>query len=734
MAGYAPSYGVPFPSSAQPVYGSPSSRDRDHHPIPMHAGYPGPQYTPQQVPVAFPSRSSPDFSPSPGSPSQPPPVPGTRAYYARPTPDGRVEYTPVVAEATQVRTPQGVMQSVQWVQDSSSKSRSKHRSSRSPTVGPAGMPGMPGMGMPPGPSISGVPPMHGPPQGMSGLAGMPLTTPYPPRPTTAPTTPGFAYDMHRYGDMLYNKGGDRDDGMRDWAKENKQQQKEMERQAKARRKEEKEAAKRMQRWEKEQRERERAEEKERKRAHQDRDRILSRSNSVANFGQYGGRERRISGNVNGAFDRERRPSLGASAAPGPGFDRERRISGRDLHAKLQAMGFGPNDRERAISGGFGGARSRRVSMSEERPTGERSRRVSGVSSYERPSFYPGAGGGAPPGPPRPNYPPAGAYDKGGSMYGDRGYGHPGDRSYPPSPNQVPMAPGSSAGPPGYGPGSEYGRSPAAFRHGNSPQPGPGSAYGGDGYASSRSGVPRGAYSESGAPHPAAYSESGSYSMRGRGSPPSFNREPNRAQAYTPFESFPVVYDLNDMITLLPSLPPLPAVLVPHDVLHDDWGRYMNALIAAWQGKRGDRTSRRGYAVADLIDDWNSSFFLARGVELVLYRGRERITAPGAGGRVDEQLLRHLSSSSLSSSSLSSTSDDSSDDDDEEDGYMSTRRSTRSGRSWAEGSSRKSDRKEKRRQKKRKDKARGRGEEDRYALFATCITSKSMSTANIHSRP
>lgn len=269
------------------------------------------------------------------------------------------------------------------------------------------------------------------------------------------------------------------------------------------------------------------------------------------------------------FERERRPSVSTST-PGPGFDRERRTSGRDLHAKLQAMGFGPSERERAISGGLGGGpRSRRVSVSEGMGVnGERSRRVSGVSSYERPSFYPGAGGGSAASGPMSGY-PGGAYDKAGAMYGNgnRGFGQTGDRSYPPSPNRIPVAPGSSPGRQDYGPqSSEYGRSHgAAYRHGASPQPG--STYGGNGYASSQSGLPH-----------TAYSESSSYSTRGRGSAPSFSREPNRAQAYTPFESFPVVYDLNDMISLLPSLPPLPAVLVPHDVLHEDWGRYMNVSV------------------------------------------------------------------------------------------------------------------------------------------------------------
>ena len=55
--------------------------------------------------------------------------------------------------------------------------------------------------------------------------------------------------------------------------------------------------------------------------------------------------------------------------------------------------------------------------------------------------------------------------------------------------------------------------------------------------------------------------------------------------------------------------------------------------------------------ADLINLWNVSFFGPRGVELVLYKGRERRTGPQAG-----QLDSELSDSDDSFSSSSSDSD------------------------------------------------------------------------------
>jgi len=41
--------------------------------------------------------------------------------------------------------------------------------------------------------------------------------------------------------------------------------------------------------------------------------------------------------------------------------------------------------------------------------------------------------------------------------------------------------------------------------------------------------------------------------------------------------------------------------------------------------------------ADPVDLWNSAFFLVRGVEVVLYKGRERRSGPNAGSSIDSFL-------------------------------------------------------------------------------------------------
>ena len=57
-------------------------------------------------------------------------------------------------------------------------------------------------------------------------------------------------------------------------------------------------------------------------------------------------------------------------------------------------------------------------------------------------------------------------------------------------------------------------------------------------------------------------------------PLAFSRPPNAALAYPPFEGFWIIKDVKQMLASLPELPPLPAVLVPHDMQHEEWDRYM----------------------------------------------------------------------------------------------------------------------------------------------------------------
>ena len=53
-------------------------------------------------------------------------------------------------------------------------------------------------------------------------------------------------------------------------------------------------------------------------------------------------------------------------------------------------------------------------------------------------------------------------------------------------------------------------------------------------------------------------------------PEGFSRPPNRAHPYTQFEMFKI----GDLDEVMEAMPRMPAVLVPHDVYHDDWIRLM----------------------------------------------------------------------------------------------------------------------------------------------------------------
>lgn len=65
--------------------------------------------------------------------------------------------------------------------------------------------------------------------------------------------------------------------------------------------------------------------------------------------------------------------------------------------------------------------------------------------------------------------------------------------------------------------------------------------------------------------------------------------------------------------------------------------------------------RRSTLAADLINLWNTSFFFHRGVELMLYKGKERRTGPQAG-LVDNRLPLDDDDDDDDTSSDSSTSD------------------------------------------------------------------------------
>lgn len=157
------------------------------------------------------------------------------------------------------------------------------------------------------------------------------------------------------------------------------------------------------------------------------------------------------------------------------------------------------------------------------------------------------------------------------------------------------------------------------------------------------------------------------------------------------------------------------------------------MSLAWSGKlpvpdyaRDGRAPKRTTLTADLIDLWNTSFFLKRGVEVVLFKGRERRSGRGAG-TVELHLPGFDDLASYSDDS--EDEDDSSEDDsDLEDRYrygggaygrgveaqlaeLQEAKRLRKERKRAEKRRRKQEKKQRRKQKEA---------ERKYALYITCV--------------
>ncbi|TFK43239.1 hypothetical protein BDQ12DRAFT_642691 [Crucibulum laeve] len=201
-------------------------------------------------------------------------------------------------------------------------------------------------------------------------------------------------------------------------------------------------------------------------------------------------------------------------------------------------------------------------------------------------------------------------------------------------------------------------------------------------------------------------------------PEGFSRPINASLPYTPFDTMKI----QDMDEFMERQPRMPLVLQPHDVYHEDWSRLMKDLTLAWSGTlpvpalaQNGHQPRRSQLAADLIDLWNSSFFLARGVELVLFKGRERRSGAHAG-TVDQNLPNYDDDDDDLSSSDDSSSEES-DDSDVPTGpygrppgtYDDIRR-----RKEAKVERKKMRRREKKQRRKERAKAK------RYALYITCI--------------
>ncbi|PCH41354.1 hypothetical protein WOLCODRAFT_137346 [Wolfiporia cocos MD-104 SS10] len=215
-------------------------------------------------------------------------------------------------------------------------------------------------------------------------------------------------------------------------------------------------------------------------------------------------------------------------------------------------------------------------------------------------------------------------------------------------------------------------------------------------------------------------------------PDCFSRAPNLAQPYTHFE----MIKIQDMDMFLEGpCPRMPLVLQPHDVFHEDWIRFMQDLGLAWQGKMlaaaipepDGRPPKRSTSGAIIVELWNENFFGRRGVEVVLYKGRERRTGPGAGS-VDLHLPGFDTYDAVSSDSEDDT-EESSDESLEEryrygayggvygrqiDGRLAESREARRIRH-----EKRAEKRERKREKKVR--ARLRELEKRYSLYVACTS-------------
>ncbi|KAG1892776.1 hypothetical protein F4604DRAFT_1564513 [Suillus subluteus] len=203
-------------------------------------------------------------------------------------------------------------------------------------------------------------------------------------------------------------------------------------------------------------------------------------------------------------------------------------------------------------------------------------------------------------------------------------------------------------------------------------------------------------------------------------PEAFSRPPNAAQPYTPFS----VMRIQEMDKFYDQIPRMPLVLDTHDVYHQDWIRFMNDLALAWAGKmpihefsKGGAPPKRSSLVADLINLWNDSFFRARRVEVVLYKGRERRSGLHVGTMDKNLPMPEIDDfDSLDSSSSSSSSSES--EDEEYYGH---------GADLADSKRRRREKKEEKKWRKKEKKLRKKVKERerQYALYLNYIAPRDM---------
>lgn len=85
------------------------------------------------------------------------------------------------------------------------------------------------------------------------------------------------------------------------------------------------------------------------------------------------------------------------------------------------------------------------------------------------------------------------------------------------------------------------------------------------------------------------------------------------------------------------------------------------MALAWAGKlpvpENGAPKKRSELIKDLVDLWNASFFFVRGIELVLYRGKERRSGPHIGA-IERDLPYHDDPRDCPSSTSEEESEDS----------------------------------------------------------------------------
>jgi hypothetical protein len=128
---------------------------------------------------------------------------------------------------------------------------------------------------------------------------------------------------------------------------------------------------------------------------------------------------------------------------------------------------------------------------------------------------------------------------------------------------------------------------------------------------------------------------------------------------------------------------------------EEWDRCMQALIhLASQAVQSTRSSALDPLV-DVVTQWNTQFFLPRGVDIGIYKGNSRRSGP-PGMNMESRLRSYDESESESETSSSSSSSTSSSEDDR---YLSSAR--------REQRARKAERKARRKERARRRRARRR---------------------------